>query len=124
MYIRDRNYPVPFEKADVVIMESTYGDRNHKSLHETAIEGRKIIARAIEKKARILVPVFAVGRTQLLLYLLAGAFTRKTLPKFPIFLDSPMAIEVTKIYGKNSELFDAEALDMVESGELRRNLDG
>ena len=73
------NDPVPFEKADAVIMESTYGDRNHRSLHETAIEGRKIIARAIENKAKILVPVFAVGRTQLLLYLLAGAFNRKTL---------------------------------------------
>ncbi|HEY9503773.1 MAG TPA: MBL fold metallo-hydrolase [Pyrinomonadaceae bacterium] len=117
------NDPSPFEKADVVIMESTYGDRNHRSLHETAIQGRKIIARAIQNNAKILVPVFAVGRTQLLLYLLAGAFKRKTLPRFPIFLDSPMAIEATKIYGKNSELFDAEALDMVESGELRRNLD-
>jgi metallo-beta-lactamase family protein len=116
------NDPMPFEKADVVIMESTYGDRNHRSLHETAIEGRKIIARAIQNKAKILVPVFAVGRTQLLLYLLAGAFKRKTLPPFPIFLDSPMAIEATKIYGKNNELFDAEALEMVESGELRRNL--
>jgi metallo-beta-lactamase family protein len=117
------NDPVPFEKADVVIMESTYGDRNHRSLHETAIEGRKIIAKAIENKAKILVPVFAVGRTQLLLYLLAGAFRRKTLPRFPIFLDSPMAIEATKVYGKNNELFDCEALEMVESGELRSNLD-
>lgn len=117
------NDPVPFEKADAVIMESTYGDRNHRSLHETAIEGRKIIARAIENKAKILVPVFAVGRTQLLLYLLAGAFRRGTLPKFPIFLDSPMAIEATKVYGKSAELFDEEAKEMVTSGELRKNLD-
>jgi len=117
------NDPEPFAKADVVIMESTYGDRNHRSLHETAIEGREIIARAIESKAKILVPVFAVGRTQLLLYLLAGAFSRKTLPKFPIYLDSPMAIEATRIYGKNNELFDEEAQEMVSSGELRRNLD-
>jgi len=117
------NDPVPFEKADVVIMESTYGDRNHRSLHETAIEGRKIIARAIENKAKILVPIFAVGRTQLLLYLLAGAFSRKTLPKFPIYLDSPMAIKATRIYGANNELFDEEAKEMVSSGELARNLD-
>jgi metallo-beta-lactamase family protein len=117
------NDPEPFEKADVLIMESTYGDRNHRSLHETAIEGRQIIAKAIENKAKILVPVFAVGRTQLLLYLLAGAFQRKTLPQFPIFLDSPMAIEATTIYGNNNELFDTEALEMVESGDLRRNLD-
>ena len=117
------NDPVPFEKADAVIMESTYGDRNHRSLHETAVEGRNIIARAIENKAKILVPVFAVGRTQLLLYLLAGAFRRGTLPKFPIFLDSPMAIEATKVYGKSAELFDEEAKEMVTSGELRKNLD-
>lgn len=115
--------PEPFAKADAVIMESTYGDRNHRSLHETAVEGRQIIARAIENKAKILVPVFAVGRTQLLLYLLAGAFRRGTLPRFPIFLDSPMAIEATKVYGKSAELFDDEAKEMVTSGELRRNLD-
>jgi metallo-beta-lactamase family protein len=115
--------PEPFKEADVVIMESTYGDRNHRSMHDTAIEGREIIAKAIVEKAKILVPVFAVGRTQLLLYLLAGAFKNKTLPRFPIYLDSPMAIEATKVYGRNSELFDAEALGMVESGLLRKNLD-
>ena len=114
--------PEPFTKADVVIMESTYGDRNHRSLHETAIEGREIISRAIQSKAKVLVPVFAVGRTQLLLYLLAGAFKRKTLPRFPIYLDSPMAIEATRIYGRNDELFDEEASEMVASGELRKNL--
>jgi metallo-beta-lactamase family protein len=116
------NDPVPFKEADVVIMESTYGDRNHRSMHDTAIEGREIIAKAVENKAKVLVPVFAVGRTQLLLYLLAGAFKRKTLPQIPIYLDSPMAIEATKVYGRNSELFDDEALDMVGSGELRKNL--
>jgi len=57
-----------------------------------------------------------------LLYLLAGAFSRKTLPKFPIYLDSPMAIEATKIYGRNNELFDEEAKAMVDSGELRKSL--
>ena len=118
------NDPIPFEDADAVIMESTYGDRDHRSLKETAIEGRKIIAKAIEEKAKILVPVFAVGRTQLLLYLLAGAFQRGTLPKFPIYLDSPMALEATKIYQRNDELFDLEAREMVRTGELRRNLDG
>lgn len=112
----------PFHDADVVIMESTYGDRLHRSMHDTAIEGREIIARAIQKKAKVLVPVFAVGRTQLLLYLLAGAFQRKTLPTFPIYLDSPMAIHVTKIYGRNAELFDEEAKEMIQSGELRRSL--
>lgn len=116
--------PEPFKEADVVIMESTYGDRNHRSMHDTAIEGREIISKAIVDKAKVLVPVFAVGRTQLLLYLLAGAFKNKTLPRFPIYLDSPMAIEATRVYGRNSELFDEEALGMVQSGELRKNLNG
>ncbi|HEU4768221.1 MAG TPA: MBL fold metallo-hydrolase [Pyrinomonadaceae bacterium] len=116
------NDPVPFNEADAVIMESTYGDRNHRSLHDTAIEGREIIERAIKNKAKILVPVFAIGRTQLLLYLLGGAFMKKTLPRFPIYIDSPMAIEATSIYRRNNELFDTEALEMVQSGELRRSL--
>jgi metallo-beta-lactamase family protein len=115
--------PVPFERADVVVLESTYGDRNHRSLHDTAIEAREIIRRAVQAKAKMLVPVFAIGRTQLLLYLLAGAFRRKMLPRFPIYLDSPMAIEATRIYGQNTEMFDAEARAMLESGELRRGLE-
>src|SRR6185369_9155628 len=116
------NDPVPFHEADAVIMESTYGDRKHRSLHDTATEGREIIAKAIQNKAKIIVPIFAIGRTQLLLYLLGGAFKKKTLPPFPIYLDSPMAIEATSIYRRNNELFDAEGLAMVQSGDLRRSL--
>jgi metallo-beta-lactamase family protein len=115
--------PTPFEHADIVFMESTYGDRDHKPLQETAIEAREAVRRAVEAKGKILVPAFAIGRTQLLLYLLAGAFKRKTLPKFPIFVDSPMAIEATKLYGKHAELFDEEALAIKKSGELRTNLE-
>jgi len=117
-----RDY-VPFEKADAVFMESTYGDRDHRSLKETAIETREVVKRAVQASAKILVPVFAVGRTQLLLYLLAGAFKRGTLPSFPIYIDSPMAIEATKLYTKHVELFDDEALAMQKSGELREHLD-
>jgi len=114
--------PTPFKHADLVFLESTYGDRDHRSLQETAIEGREIIRKASEAKARILVPAFAIGRTQLLLYLLAGAFKRGTLKPFPIYLDSPMAIEATQIYKRHVELFDAEALAMQKSGELRTHL--
>jgi metallo-beta-lactamase family protein len=72
---------------------------------------------------KILVPVFAVGRAQMLLYLLAGAFQRGMLPSFPIYIDSPMAIEATKIYSKYVELFDEEAQAMQKSGELCEQLD-
>jgi metallo-beta-lactamase family protein len=104
-------------------MESTYGDRNHRSLEETLIETREIIKKAVENKGKILVPTFAVGRTQVLLYYLGAAFRNKTLPRFPVFVDSPMAIEATKIYAKHVELFDEEALALVKSGDLRKNLD-
>jgi metallo-beta-lactamase family protein len=115
--------PVPFERADFVFMESTYGDRDHASLEKTAIETREVVRKAVEAGGKILVPTFAVGRTQLLLYLLAGAFKRGTLSPFPIFIDSPMAIEATEIYRKHPELFDEEALAMQKSGELREHLE-
>jgi metallo-beta-lactamase family protein len=70
----------------------------------------------------VLVPLFAVGRTQILLYLLAGAFKRGTLNPFPVFLDSPMGIRATEIYRSHTELFDEEALAMRASGELSANL--
>src|SRR5262245_33671701 len=115
--------PTPFKHADYVFMESTYGDRDHASLEKTAIETREVVKKAVESGGKILVPTFAVGRTQLLLYLLAGAFHRKTLPVFPIFIDSPMAIEATELYRKHTELFDDEALAMQRSGELREQLE-
>jgi metallo-beta-lactamase family protein len=117
-----RDY-VPFRHADFVFMESTYGDRDHRSLMETAVETREVVKRAIAASGKILVPVFAVGRTQLLMYLLAGAFQRGTLTPFPIYIDSPMAIEATKLYAKHVELFDDEALAMQQSGELREHLE-
>jgi metallo-beta-lactamase family protein len=117
-----RDY-VPFPKADFVFMESTYGDRDHRSLHETATETREVVKKAVEAGSKILVPVFAVGRTQLLMYLLAGAFQRGNLPPFPIYIDSPMAIAATKLYGKHTELFDDEAKEMQQSGELREQLE-
>lgn len=114
--------PTPFKHADAVFMESTYGDKDHPSLAETAVAAREAISEAIRNKGRVLVPCFAIGRTQLLLYLLAGAFKRKTLPTFPIFVDSPMAISATTIYQKHRELFDEEALSMAHSGELASTL--
>jgi metallo-beta-lactamase family protein len=114
--------PTPFERADVVFMESTYGDRNHPSLHETAVETRKIVGQAVAAGGKILAPVFAIGRTQLILYLLAGAFKRGTLKPFPIYVDSPMAIKATEIYRKHREMLDPEAVAMAKSGELKTRL--
>jgi metallo-beta-lactamase family protein len=115
--------PVPFHHADAVFVESTYGDREHRSLGESAAETQEAIRRALDRRGKLLVPTFAIGRAQLLLYLLAGAFKRGTLPAFPIYIDSPMAIEATKIYGRHPELYDDEAVAMHESGELREHLE-
>lgn len=96
------------DSAELVFMESTYGDRNHRLLKETEDEFEDIVKNAVEAGEKILVPVFAVGRTQLLLYLLTEMFCDGTVPPFPIYIDSPMAIEATKIYRSHIRYFDAE----------------
>lgn len=96
------------ESAELVFMESTYGDRDHRSLKDTEVEFEDIVRNAVREGEKILLPVFAVGRTQLMLYLLAEMFCDETVPEFPIYIDSPMAIEATKIYRSHVELFDDE----------------
>ena len=103
---------VPFKRADVVFLESTYGDRDHKPPRETLSEFRAILEDAVKRRARILVPAFAVGRTQQILYHLDELFCAGTLEPFPVYLDSPMAIEATRIYESHPDLFDDEARDM------------
>ena len=96
------NDPDPFHRADLVFMESTYGDRDHRSLEDTLSEGKDIIEKAIDRKGKILVPSFAIGRSQQLLYYMARAVQRGNLPEIPVYLDSPMAVEATRIYAKSS----------------------
>ena len=114
---------VGFQTADIVVMESTYGDRNHKPLAETVEEFESIVNDTVARSGKLLVPVFAIGRTQLLLYLLAIMFRNRTVPKFPIFLDSPMAIEATKIYWDNVQLFDDEFHALRRERPLMQDLD-
>jgi metallo-beta-lactamase family protein len=110
-------------KADLVVMESTYGGRDHKSLGDSAQEAIKVIQETLDKNGKILIPAFAIGRTQELLYALAAAFRNGRLPKFPIYIDSPMAVRSTEVYRKHRELFDEEALELARSGQLARELD-
>lgn len=98
------------DRADVVIMESTYGDHDHKPIPETIREFEEIISTAVAQRAKVLVPTFAVGRAQVILYCLGDLFKKGAVATFPVFLDSPMAIEATKIYERHPELFDLEAL--------------
>lgn len=109
-----------FTDADLVFMESTYGDRDHKPLTDTLKEMESIIGQALKTKGKILVPSFAIGRTQDLLYYLEQAFKNGKLPPFPVYIDSPMAIEATRIYTSHPELFDEEMTDFSREGELMK----
>jgi metallo-beta-lactamase family protein len=112
----------PFTDADMVFLESTYGDRDHKSLPATLDEAVEIVNEAVAMKGKILVPAFAVGRTQDLLYYIDEAFHQGNVPTFPVYLDSPMAIEATKIYLQHPELFDEESQVLNLRGQFRKDL--
>ena len=108
----------PLKRADVVFLESTYGDRDHKPLKDTLAEFRAIIEQAVQRKARILVPAFAVGRTQQILYHLDELFCSGKVKPFPVYIDSPMAIEATRIYQSHPDLFDEETIDMQRACDI------
>jgi metallo-beta-lactamase family protein len=114
--------PDPFTSADLVFMESTYGDHDHRPINDTLKEGTEIIDKAIREKGKILVPSFAIGRTQQLLYYLARAIEDGAREHLPVYLDSPMAIEATRIYARHEELFDEEMMELVNSGAVKTDL--
>jgi metallo-beta-lactamase family protein len=116
------NDPDPFHSADLVFMESTYGDHDHRSLEETLKEGREIIEKSIDSNGKILVPSFAIGRSQQLLYYMARAVQRGNLQEISVYLDSPMAIEATRIYASHPGLYDDEADEMVRLGVIKGDL--
>lgn len=101
--IRD---PEPPLGADVVIMESTYGDRDHPSVSELPDELGKIVRDTAAKGGRVLIPAFAVGRTQELLYDLHRLTRAGAIPPIPIVLDSPLAIAATTVFATNPDAFD------------------
>jgi metallo-beta-lactamase family protein len=102
--------PHRFGDADVVLMESTYGDRQHRDRVETERELGQIIAAAERDQGNVIVPAFAIGRSQELLYLLGRHYEDWGLARWQVFLDSPMAIEASKVYWSHPERYDAEAI--------------
>jgi metallo-beta-lactamase family protein len=112
----------PFRTADMVFLESTYGNHDHRPFRETVEEFVLLVRKALEQGGKILIPTFAVGRAQLLIALLSWMFRRKNVKPFPIFLDSPMAIEATKIYTKHFELFDEVLIKFIREKPLRADL--
>jgi metallo-beta-lactamase family protein len=114
--------PHQTKAADVIFLESTYGDRDHRSLADTIDEFRTLIKQAVEKRGKILIPSFAVGRTQQILYHLAEMFREKIVPPFPVYLDSPMGIAATELYAKHVLLMDDRAQALYKSGQLKQDL--
>jgi len=107
-----------FQHADAVFLESTYGDRQHRPYAQTVAEFERIVKQVAKGTGKILVPTFAIGRSQQMLYHLAIMFLRKDIAPFPVFLDSPMALEATKIYRKHPDLFDEELIAWQKRGLL------
>lgn len=118
------NPPVPLlrapdflTEADYVIVESTYGDRGH----ESAEDCREMIENAVEDAAArggvLLIPSFAMERTQQLLYHLNNLVEHKRIPRMPIFIDSPLAIRITEIYKKYPQYYNREAIADIDSGD-------
>jgi metallo-beta-lactamase family protein len=111
----------PLHRADVVFLESTYGDRDHRSLADTLAEFNGIIEQVVRDKARILVPAFAVGRTQQILFHLDELFSSGVMKPFPVYIDSPMAIQATKIYESHPDLLDDETRDLQRTSAIARH---
>src|SRR5262249_53443985 len=112
----------PFQHADLVFLESTYGDHDHRPFTETVEEFVNIVCDTVQKSGKILVPTFAVGRAQLLTGLLAWMFRKTKFRPFPIFLDTPMAIQSNNIYTRHRELFDDGMTKFVAEKPLRADL--
>ena len=112
-----------FSKADLVIMESTYGDRCHKPYDQTLKEFESIVQQAYTSKAKMLVPTFAIGRAQQIVYHLAEMFHSRRVPAFPVYLDSPMAISAFNVYKNHQDLLDDEYLELKRRGVFPVNTD-
>ena len=111
--------PAAIAEADLVLMESTYGDRLHRGRAETLAEIEEIIAQTRGAKGNILIPAFAVGRTQDILYNFARNYDAWGLGDWRVFLDSPMAIQATEVYLRHGDLYDREAAALWQTNSHR-----
>ena len=116
--------PVLVDQADYILVESTYGDRVHQGPEDT----KKMIAEVINstKKAggNIIVPSFALERSQEVLYYINELLLEDAIPHLTVFLDSPMAARITKVFQRHRELFDEEMTEFVENHESPFNFPG
>ena len=106
--------PVLPTDADYLIMESTYGDRPHPSYENACEELQVVLQRTLGRGGKVIIPSFAVGRTQELVYAVHRMMNSGDIPEVPVFVDSPLAVNVTDVFRKHRNDFDAEARAMVE----------
>ncbi|MEA5444686.1 MBL fold metallo-hydrolase [Gammaproteobacteria bacterium AB-CW1] len=109
----------PLEQADLVLMESTYGDRLHRSRKDTEQEIKEILQSAAKGRGNVLIPAFAVGRTQELLYLLGNHYQDWGLEKWHVFLDSPLGIRATEVHARHHRYLRSKAADWVRQTRFR-----
>ncbi|MDP4108825.1 MAG: MBL fold metallo-hydrolase [Bacillota bacterium] len=115
--IKDPEY---INDADYIVMESTYGDREHEPVADYRVSLASIIKETFDRGGNVVIPSFAVGRTQELLYFLRDIEEKQMVeghPNFPVYVDSPLAVEAIKIFGKDVYgYFDDEAMELVRKG--------
>jgi len=105
------------EGGDVLWLESTYGNRLHKSKEKTVQELLRIIQEAIRHQAKVVIPAFAIERTQDVIYTIGQLIREGSIPSIPVYIDSPLAISATEIFKKNSDCFDQETRDLLSGGD-------
>jgi metallo-beta-lactamase family protein len=110
--LRDPEY---VETADVILMESTYGDREHRTMEETLDEFEQVIEDASKNGGNILIPSFAVGRTQEIIFRLGELYQKGRLRHQAVYLDSPMAIAVTEVYHRYQHVYNEEDKSSIDT---------
>jgi metallo-beta-lactamase family protein len=108
--------PTRFEAADYVVMESTYGDRDHEPAQDIEGQLEAVINRTVRAGGNVVVPTFAVERAQELMYQLSRLVHQDRIPDIPIFLDSPMAIDATEVFRQHRDRFDDETWQRIVAG--------
>lgn len=108
--------PVLLDEADAVFLESTYGDRDHRSADQSIDQLADVVTAARVPGGKVLIPSFAVGRTQRLVYELGELMRAGAIPETEVVVDSPMATRTTELYRRNRSLFDDEAWEIIDSG--------
>jgi metallo-beta-lactamase family protein len=105
--------PSPVPPGDLLISESTYGGHTHEPVEETAERLGEVVRRTVARGGKLIVPAFAVGRTQTVIYFLDQLRSAGRLPDVEVYVDSPMAVKATEVFRAHSECFDAEALALL-----------